>query len=136
MGPGINHLTSLNPHFSIYKNGNNAILAVICEGEMGLNEKMYGMKLPACQIPAHSATSLNVLWTSQEVVTRQNNGEIPQSFLIYSTVPLDDDPQNRGHCDLGIRRTAFLYTLWHSALSLFSLSYSLLPFHSLECIHS
>lgn len=36
-----------DPQFLIYKNGNNAILAVFCEGEMGLNEKMEGMKLPA-----------------------------------------------------------------------------------------
>lgn len=43
------------------KNGNSAILAVFCEGEMGLNEKMYGMKLPVCQILALSAKSLNVM---------------------------------------------------------------------------
>lgn len=58
-------LFNLIPSFFIYKNGNNAILAISCEGEMGLHEKMYGMKLPACQILVQSAKSLHECHTDK-----------------------------------------------------------------------
>lgn len=61
-----NKLFNLIPSFFIYKkNGNNAIFAIFCEGEMGLNEKIYGMKFPACQIPVQSAKSLHECHTDK-----------------------------------------------------------------------